>query len=72
MPLIYIYLYTDTHIHNYIIIIYIYIYIYIYYICINKWHVCLGSHILEQEVSRDIRKKTGGEGKEEGMKFDSY
>ena len=23
----------------------------------NKWHVCLGSYILEQEESRDIRKK---------------
>ena len=35
---------------KYITTIYIYIYIY-------KWHVCLGSYILEQEESRDIRKK---------------
>ena len=44
-------------------IAYIYIYIYIY-----KWHVCLGSppHILEQEESRDIRKKgrVGEQGRE--------
>ena len=38
---------------------------------IYKWHVCLGSYILEQEESRDIRKKAGGEGREEGMKLDS-
>ena len=41
------------------------IYIYIYYI--YKWHVCLGSYILEQEESRDIRKKgrVGEQGREE-------
>ena len=38
------------------------IYIYIY-----KWHVCLGSYILEQEESRDIRKngRVGEQGREE-------
>ena len=38
---------------------YIYIHIYNIYIHIHtcKWHVCLGSYILEQEESRDIRKK---------------
>ena len=39
-----------------------YIYVYIY-----KWHVCLGSYILEQEESRDIRKqgRVGEQGREE-------
>ena len=41
------------------------------YIYIYKWHVCLGSYILEQEESRDIRKKGRGGGREEGMELDS-
>jgi len=32
-------------------------YKYYIYIHLYKWHVCLGSYILEQEESRDIRKK---------------
>ena len=31
----------------------------------------LGSYVLEQEDSRDVRTRTGGEGREEGMKLDS-
>ena len=40
----------------------VYIYIYEY-----KWHVCLGSYILEQGESRDIREKgrVGEQGREE-------
>ena len=32
-----------------------------------KWHVCLGSYILEQEEGRDIRKngRVGEQGREE-------
>ena len=48
----YICLYENIHIY-----MYTYIYIYIY-----KWHVCLGSYILEQEESMDIRKNRGGKG----------
>ena len=51
--------------------VYIFIYIYIY-IFIYKWRVCLGSYILEQDESRDVRKRAGGEGKEEGMELVSW
>jgi len=37
---------------------------------IYKWHVCLGSYILEQEESRDIREKGrgGGQGGGHGIR----
>ena len=34
--------------------------------------MCLGSYILEQDESRDVRKKGRGEGKEEGMELVSW
>ena len=43
-----------------------------YYLILHlyKWHVCLGSYILEQEEGRDMRKKGrgGGQGGGHGIR----
>ena len=70
----YIQIYTYMHImYMYaccIACIYIYRFIHLYkYIYIYKWRVCLGSYILDQEGSSDIRgKQGGGQGEGHGIR----